>query len=715
MRIIAIMVVMLMIAMICVPVATKAQIDVASRETYVEFNPVYSLPGVVSNLLEPSEQSLEEAVIYAGLPEGVEGRYFGPYLESTLIQFHQVGGVIRFQSEFNFTSSIIMNGATQFWVRIPLDGQQYGRVNLSIEKLNGDGMAHTALDATAGYLCGPRWIYSRNDNEVRFLESGIYVLMRGIFEADRNYLFEVHAEVLSDSTPHRMYLTMEDYRRHHSWDYVQFYGNRTYDYVGEIQAYNYDLTLDIGFSWAFVFTNSLGYGLSSFRLPFGNEGSVYSYMVEDRMGIAGGMVSEYLHIRANPYHNASTSTSYISIYLPFESTNSVNWNITMVAVEGHWTDPANPAPSTFPEWISWWHNSTNNFLLASSYYYWNSTGANTGEIDIFLRPVNSADDSIPFYMTIPALDYTSYYTAYNEEYAFPFVRYYSNADNSTLADDFFWSLSYTLDDMYFNTWFSHLPLHIVVTNGDGMWANVTQCDFEWVYDLGWGKGYRYLGSTRLAFFLSDGTSRFYYDYELAEDYNTQKDQSFLEWLASIVMIIPGLIYDGLTWVYQQIKNIAEIIWANIVEFIGWIISMAVDVYNKVSDIMEGMLYGFPGIVILFLTSYVGNMLYTGRIPRIAKRYIRKKERRYSRAVRLAPKKGYRIVKKKILASKPHLVSKALSSEKRRDFADATSYKYASMRSQSKEKRRVGRLEFERRKAAMSPEERRYGRKKRRSR
>lgn len=699
MRIFAYVAVISMLSVIFLPMATQAQIDVTTVERYIEFNPAYSEPGTVSNLMDEGEQYLEKDVIYGSLPEGVEGRYFGPYLQSTLIQFHQLGGSIRFVSEFNFTSSIIMNGATQFWVRVPLDGRQYERMLLSIEN-RGDTISHTALDSYGGVLTGARWIDNRIDNEVMFLETGIYVLVRGVFESDMRYVFHVQADAWSETTEHRMYLTMEDYRISRAWDRVQFYGNRTYDHIGEIETYKYDLSIDAGFSWAFVFTSGLGDGLESFRLPFGHAASVYSFMEEDRMG-NDGYVSEYFSFRTYPIHNATTNVSYISIYLPFEAPNSVNWNVTLVCMTGSFTDPTDPSPSEFRNWQSWWVNSTNNILLTSSIWEYNLSGPVTGQVDVFLRPVNS--QSLPFYMTIPALDYPDYWTVYDGKFILPWARYYSNANESNLDSEFLWCYD-TGQTMYFNKWYSHLPLHYVATNGDSRWANVTQTAVETIYDFGWGKGYLYEGETVLVFFLNDGTSRFWYNQTLADGYDPDESKGLLEWLLELVLIVPGIIYDGLTWVWDQIKNIAEVIWANLVKFIGWIIDMATDVYNKVSDIVEGMLYGFPILIVLFLTNYFGNMLYTGKIPKLAKKYSQKQQRRFKRKVKVAGRKGYRILKGSI-PDKPSISRGTVryirgSPEERLARRDEHSYQKALSRSERSESSRLGKSVYSQRRSSI---------------
>ncbi len=111
-----------------VPLAPSVQAE-AEDDTNsiieIDFQPYHTdNNSTVVNMADKTTMSYEQDKILAALP-GVEGKYHGPYLESSLFQFAHEGGYFFFHTNFTFGPETIMNGVSTFWVRIPVVPSQF--------------------------------------------------------------------------------------------------------------------------------------------------------------------------------------------------------------------------------------------------------------------------------------------------------------------------------------------------------------------------------------------------------------------------------------------------------------------------------------------------------------------------------------------------------------------------------------------------------------
>ena len=80
---------------------------------------------IVNNIADTTDTPLEMDQIYSYLPIGTEGKYYGPYLQSSLFQFATSGGYFQFAINLTIGSDVIMNGVSNLWLRIPVQPSQY--------------------------------------------------------------------------------------------------------------------------------------------------------------------------------------------------------------------------------------------------------------------------------------------------------------------------------------------------------------------------------------------------------------------------------------------------------------------------------------------------------------------------------------------------------------------------------------------------------------
>jgi len=684
----------------------SAEVDVTGDRKYVELLPDVSLPGVTSNLLDESEVYLEETVWSDTLPEA-EGRYFGPYLQSSLFQFDHTDGYIQFITMFKINSSMIMNGCTEFWVRIPLDGTCYDSFRLRIE---GDGPIYSSHDAWSGYYFGMGWTNSDHAGECYFTSNGIFVLVRGIFTPHDRYVFYIYAHAKSGYA-HRVWLTGEDYQLGSKEDFT-FYDTQYYEDVGAKEIYRYNQTLDYQAAWSFLFLKGLGDGLSSVKLRFGDEGISYNQFKEGVFDPGtgtwlpselDGSVSQYLVFQIATADDTIDDLTYVSIYLPFYSDCTVSWDITLICTgTGSFVDPTVGSPSAFWDNYSWVVETTNNVLLTSCPFWFNDSVGGDSRLDVVLRPYRADGSGDPLEIVFPCVIPESYVRP--DYLGATMARYYSESDNQSFDTSSWyvrpniWGWEYNYSD-----WFYLVPIVMVPENTDDRWAQVTQLEQYTIYDFGWGRAYLFPGETTLVMFLDNGTSKFWYDVNLATAMN-KEDRSFQEWLWDAVYWLYGKIRDGITWVIEKIIGIGQFIWSNLVKFIGWIIDFTVDVLEKVSHIVEGMLYGLPILVVIFVVNYGGQMLYTGKVPRLGK------ERKLFRKVIKKPaKRAYRKLRYEVRG-----VQKSYETRRaERERARGADYRSRLKDSRARERAIVGRSEFQKRDLSIKRSQNIYKRRDRR--
>ena len=179
-----------------------------------------------------------------------------------------------------------------------------------------------------------------------------------------------------------------------------------------------------------------------------------------------------------------------------------------------------------------------------------------------------------------------------------------------------------------------LPLYVNLQWTQSQWAAINETAIYWVYNFGWGVGYHFPGSTRIYLFTDTG-GQFFYNGSLAgfveniSKKNTPWYQDLWNRLIKFIGDIFGYIWDGLQAVWNTLVQLGQWVYNTVSSLVGWIISIIKDIANKVSHVIEGMLYGAPMIIILFCSYYAASYLNTGQVPKLGKerRFARRQVRR----------------------------------------------------------------------------------------
>lgn len=242
----------------------------------------------------------------------------------------------------------------------------------------------------------------------------------------------------------------------------------------------------------------------------------------------------------------------------------------------------------------------------------------------------------------------------------------------------------------------------------GRYAEVTPTKTHYIYDFGWGYGYNYPGESAIYMFFNNGGVLFwngsYADFSkslktpnLIDDTVSSLRELWAK-LKALAGNLVGLLFDGITTVWNAIISLGKWIWNTVSELIAKIISVAKDIAGKVSNIVQGMLYGMPTLVILFVVNYVGEALYKGHIPKLGKerrllrkmmpRAIMRRRARYQRKLKIPVFN----LKKEIAQGKQLKARKIYESQQSR----RRSYQEALAQERRKEMGRIGREEYERR-------------------
>jgi len=105
--------------------SVQAQIDSRSTQVQVSFEPgQVNANATIVNMADQGTVQYEKDVVLNTMPN-TEGKYFGPYLKSSLFQFSHKEGYFQIVTNFTISPQIIMNGATSFWLRVPIIPAQY--------------------------------------------------------------------------------------------------------------------------------------------------------------------------------------------------------------------------------------------------------------------------------------------------------------------------------------------------------------------------------------------------------------------------------------------------------------------------------------------------------------------------------------------------------------------------------------------------------------
>ena len=688
----------------------------------------------IVNMADETTMRYEQDKIFAALP-GVEGKYHGPYLESSLFQFEHEGGYFFFHTNFTIGPDVIMNGVSTFWVRIPvipsqfeawhvfcdwgyynnLEGIQMGGRDFGVMLLPWeDHDTWYGWDYNMG--SGNVWSTDAGDTyQIRQASTGLYVEFKGIFEPDDEFTLAFWG-VLRDGQKPKTYLTQEriDPTKEQIFRFYEPYELRSDAGVLLDYGYKYDNNISMALepAWAFLFTSGLGKeGMTSYNLKFRDSANDFIRWGTRDMG---GTVWPY------PVDGFENDT-YLSFYMPFSAvctseemgttiiSNSIDW---FVSIRLNMADIYNPAVNYFAEfnrssvglghleYLEFSISNTNNYLLFSTPYpisiNWTEVGPPAGpppytiDVTIILIPLqkcdivllgNSINEDDAFWGT--------YDVPYGHDLTYPwekvgvFTEYYHEDEraswDSTLRVNAHW-----------------LPLYHSIAWTDGRWAEVNETKLYWTYDFGWGMAYSFPGETQLYMFLDDG-GRYFYNgsyveivAQLAEGDKSWWEELFQD-LVDILGYVAGWIWDGIVQVWDTLVSVGNWIYTTVSKIVQWLISVVKDIAGKVSDIIEGILYGFPMLVILFCATYYGEMLYKGKLPRMSK------ERRLFRKVVKKPiKRVVRVVKKEYKGYVTTRTKRIAASDQQR----AADYRQQLRLERQREKWRIGEGEYEKRQEAV---------------
>jgi hypothetical protein len=657
-----------------VPTVT-AQTDDTTSLISVDLQPQFTdANSTKANLMDETTVVLEKDIMISEL-QGVEGKYYGPYLQSSLFQFNHGGRYFQFFTNFTIGPEVIMNGASTFWVRVPIISSQYQQWhvycswgyydyvegNWASRSMGGPQLPwagwplgalgshmHSIPELSywqAGYSVGSGNVWkvdSANGDTYQILnrDTGLYIEYKGVFHS--NELFTIcFTGLLKENEYPRVFLSQErpDLTTNQTFYFYDIYRVTDNLASGLSQGFKYRATEDLPISaaWAFLFINGIGKeGLLSYKLKFRDNTTDYI-----EWGTEDGMAGTYY-----PYWDHTSgylNNTHLSFYMPFAAQlygggsvsgqNSIDWAVHISLGYGYDYSVTSGSQMYFDRSPYGLANvtsldltikSTENYILFSTPYEVTPVIPHSPplEIDdlyvhIRLTPLNPCDIILlgadqgateeNGLVSIPGWPKDTMWASYFHE-------------NELMVYPAGWQANRHL-----------LPLYVNIHWTPGIWAQLNETKLYWVYNFGWGVGYHFPGSTRIYLFTDTG-GQYFYNGSLASFVGNMTGKTTTPWyqemwdkLVKFIRDIAGYIWDGLQYIWNTLVNLGQWIWNTVSSIVGWIIDIIKDIANKVSHVIEGMLYGMPILVILFVVNYVGEALYKGHIPKLTKerRLLRK--------------------------------------------------------------------------------------------
>ena len=713
-RYLSILLIALYIVTVFSPVVNAdASASYTSQKTFVDLKPGRS--DAISNkinLMNESEIQQEKDIIFADLPQGTEGKYYGSYLPASEFQFATNGGFFQFVTNFSISNSVIMNGVSSFWLRIPIVPSQYqywhlfcswdadspevflemnctvgGALNEEVYKMvlpwympstyNYWFIGH---DFTFGLyeqgLPGNVWSVSNADpstflgmptrdpngmtDNIIETDNGIYVFMQGSFLPDKTFSLAFTGCLKSEEAP-IIFLTGETEIVNDTQDFRFFQPALIKDSVGDIVdfQYDYDLqkTIPLKPAWDFVFVSGIGKeGMVSYKFSFQNEWITRAGTPVPTVWSGLGLnifAVQYLRFYQTITKVVSTDRA-LTFYLPFtilhkDNSSTMNKQITwdiLMHISGGTGFPAFNISGNYNDICVFSVSHTENYLLVSVPYPverdhiihgglcddWTSV-----IIDMYFAPVEDC--------SIRVLGSDEYIDTSTSNLRFTAVgkQYISSAFPGT-------SSAFNWDALRVGNFV--IPIVYCAYMTYGSVASITPTKLFTIYDFGWGKGYEYPGNSSLYFFLDDGGQYFLTakQKDIIDGLNNPNDnrtelQTIWDAIRNSLNGFVGFIFDGISWVWDTLVSIGTWISNTLQSIWGWIVSAVTDIVNKVGNIIEGMLYGFPIMGVLFIVYYAGRYFSTGNIPNPVKEG-RKLKRRLVR------------IQKRVSKAMPHTTAEA---------------------------------------------------------
>lgn len=573
---------------------------------------------IAGNNFTKEYEILEQDV---NLPNGL---YYGPYAESSLFRFERTGGSFEFKSTFNFTYQDIINGCSRFTVRIPIkyDSELYTFAFFNIrDELNNKNILLQEANQTHPY---------KKDGD-----NGIYWDVTAVLLPNRDYTFSFKGQLI-DNAPIELFLTMEKYQKDETtinfWKIVGADG-----FVGRFRPeifkfpqgrpFIYDIYEDLPNiypAWAFIFEEGIGEnGLHGIDLQFGTP------RINTTSIFAPFPFKESLVVTANFPGNQTPDAQglNLSIYLPFNSYDSeeVNWFVYMrVQQDGdpllsNTTHFKNPNGGGINESIYFWVNNTRDFLLISSPHYL------FGDTDIIFIAI----------FLYPSIDLTVLGTP---------TYFGTQFGGLSGANDYVYSIETGMGPDNDDSYFREIGLFVVSELTEGIWANITPGLSSIKYDFGWGRGYRFPGSTSVHFFLNNGTNVFiegniknFVNIATGEQ---EEEDNFTKLMAAI-RSIPGRVVGFMRFLWDKLTELGAWIKGLFIGFADWLVSIIGEIKEVLTTMFKAM-----GISLGFFAILMVQTMATGK-AKSTFRQIKMQIGRFKQPIEIAKKSRITRVSKKL--------------------------------------------------------------------
>jgi len=570
--------------------------------------------------------------------------------------------------EANFSSSHIMNGASEVWVQVPVDtsclstidliydneglatGPHYGKFYSSVHLYKGEiDDIDVQMDGTAISQQSTATI----DDTTKTPEAVVpilpknyhnnkpYVKLNTFIESDVTYSFVFN--LITETTKPRLFVTSSDnfgsvtiqqnketglstninIDLGNAMANPDEFGFNNSPYIFGSSDYNYEkenYETDIHLATSFMFTKGIGN-----HYMFGRELEID----------AGDSLLFYPDIDWSNYDDGNKRTSF---YLPFISENrlgneSIGSKNISIGVMNH---EVSISPSENHNWENpnWTYQ---NFILYTNPENWTSKGESGGDIiSIYFNdrctltlPFTARDYTYDFYDdgSIPYVQKQS--ARWSESQMMKQSRYTDSHEVWNYSDkEFYYYNPYIVAELTEKVWaqvssrgngqesyshafepvayYSNIELAIDLKNND------EDDGIDWRKKIKMiDKGFQYTVPAYWA-------ARQFVDADSDTDptsdpigYLADKIKNGVTRIASKVEKVIGRIYDGLQWIWNQIKNVLDVIYNEVIEFIGWIVNLVEDIGQVLGTLAERVAY------IAGLLAFVGVTAAVSKITKLS--------------------------------------------------------------------------------------------------
>jgi hypothetical protein len=540
-------------------VAAEGDYVMVPSGTEINLQPDPAFTGSVINVGNASTATDVEATAL-GAPMQQPGRYFGPYLRSSLFRFsYEAGGNFSFQSTIIFSREQIMNGVSEYVIRWPIDPSDFsvmcfgmwglpdqmpfptGPVDARFAQLFGGftipGISPFAQVRIRQVCAGPGVAGNTNlfplsgigglGNPIVgsfdfFDQTGYYYTDFVGLVPDIPYHF-VFVGLLKEGHTPAVWLTIEKY---------QVEVNTTFEWSNGLTGAVHIERLPVYPAIAFDFLQGAGDGgLTSYRIPFDGDSSNVLEFAGHYGGSFGGGSSP-----------VQSCDDHLSVYLPFAQQDTVTFRV-WVAFEpaGFPTSPnimddfnvtvsgrnflLTSTPSSIGQLIG--NHTLSNCdggVFGQSYYIWLTAdkpltllGYTPAAWDTTVSVTGSNMDTMwdfVFYnqsMNIAGVprcvQMAGGGVGYDQPDCFPYLPPVSGKLDGVFPPTAcgLW-VGYAIELNGLSCPMMQLPLFVVVGFTDGVWSTITPGPYYATYDFGWGTAYLFPGEVDLVMFLTNGTA-----------------------------------------------------------------------------------------------------------------------------------------------------------------------------------------------------------------